>query len=207
MGGSPRAPTSASGRGNQPAGGDLESNRGCPGARDIKRDGHIDKKTSAKTSTGPRSNFNQGPVLAGVTDITAPKGSVHVGVTVVAAPSGKSSRSGAVLAPLFPNALLAPSRDNIKVLKDIQCHSRSCRRWSSRPGGFHSLRFKPLHRHRRPGHPPMFNVVPLPTMSEKWVVTLCSPNEVVFNVRTLALASVSHRVPLQRPRTRNRWQA
>ena len=31
MGGSPKAPTSASGRGNQPAGGDPESNHGCPG--------------------------------------------------------------------------------------------------------------------------------------------------------------------------------
>ena len=40
MGGSPEAPTTASGRGNQPAGGDPESNPGCPGPRDVKRDGH-----------------------------------------------------------------------------------------------------------------------------------------------------------------------
>ena len=31
MGGSPKASTTASGRGNQPAGGDSESNRSCPG--------------------------------------------------------------------------------------------------------------------------------------------------------------------------------
>ena len=31
MGGSPKASTTASGKGNQPAGGDPESNRGCPG--------------------------------------------------------------------------------------------------------------------------------------------------------------------------------
>ena len=40
MGGSPNAPTTASGRGNQPAGGVPESNLGCPGPRDIMRDGH-----------------------------------------------------------------------------------------------------------------------------------------------------------------------
>ena len=48
MGGSPKAPTAASGRGNQPAGGDPESNRGCPGPRDIKRDGHNRLETSVK---------------------------------------------------------------------------------------------------------------------------------------------------------------
>ena len=34
----PKSPLTASGRGNQPAGNDLESNRGCPGPHDIKRD-------------------------------------------------------------------------------------------------------------------------------------------------------------------------
>ena len=44
----PRSPTTASGRGNQPAGGNLESNPGCPGPRDIKRDGHNWLGTSVK---------------------------------------------------------------------------------------------------------------------------------------------------------------
>ena len=79
----PKAPTTASGRGNQPAGGDPESNRGCPGPRDIKRDGHNRLETSVKPAlsryrAGPRSSLNQGPV--------------HAGVTVVAAPSGKRSK-------------------------------------------------------------------------------------------------------------------
>ena len=43
-----KPPQSASGRRNQPAGGDPESNRGCPGPRDIKRDGHNRLETSVK---------------------------------------------------------------------------------------------------------------------------------------------------------------
>ena len=52
MGGSPKALTTTSGRGNQPAGGDPESNRSCPGPRDIKRDGHSQLETNVNgTST------------------------------------------------------------------------------------------------------------------------------------------------------------
>ena len=36
MGGSPKASATASGRGNQPAGDDPESNSGCPGFHDIR---------------------------------------------------------------------------------------------------------------------------------------------------------------------------
>ena len=50
MGGSPKASTTASGRGNQPAGSDPESNRGCPGPHDIKRDGHNQLETPVKTA-------------------------------------------------------------------------------------------------------------------------------------------------------------
>ena len=50
MGGSPKAPTTASGRGNQPPGGNPESNRGFPGPRDIKRVGHKRLGTSVKTA-------------------------------------------------------------------------------------------------------------------------------------------------------------
>ena len=38
MAGSPKASATASGRGNQPAGDDPESNRGCPGHNDIMRE-------------------------------------------------------------------------------------------------------------------------------------------------------------------------
>ena len=44
----PKSPTTASSRGNQPAGSNPESNRGCPGPRDIKRDGHNRLGTSVK---------------------------------------------------------------------------------------------------------------------------------------------------------------
>ena len=67
MGGSPKASTTASGRGNQPAGRDPESNRSSPGPRDIKRDG-------SRYRVGPRSSHNQGPVHASVTVVTASSG-------------------------------------------------------------------------------------------------------------------------------------
>ena len=44
----PKSPTTASGRGNQPAGGNPESNRGCPGPCDIKNNGHHRLGTSVK---------------------------------------------------------------------------------------------------------------------------------------------------------------
>ena len=50
MGGSPKAPTTASGRGNQPALGAPKSNRGCPGPSDIMRDGH-NRQNIGETST------------------------------------------------------------------------------------------------------------------------------------------------------------
>ena len=61
MGGSPKAPTTASGRGKQHAGGNPESNRGCPGPRDIKRDGHNRLGTSVKPALSD-IRPGQGPV-------------------------------------------------------------------------------------------------------------------------------------------------
>ena len=98
MGGSPKAPTTASGRGNQPAGGDPESNRGCPGFRDIKRDGHNRLETSVKPALSISSRARVQ---------SQPRSSPRRG-------NGRSraqwerSRSGAVLAAAFLNTLLAP---------------------------------------------------------------------------------------------------
>ena len=81
MGGSPKAPATASGRRNQTAGGDPESNRGCPGPRDIERDGHnrnIGETNPLDIDPG------QGPVTTKVQSTP--------GVTVAAAPSGKRSK-------------------------------------------------------------------------------------------------------------------
>ena len=93
MGGSPKASATASGKGNQPAGGggeeggDSEINRSCSGPYDIQRDGHSWLENHETNRIGPRSSHNQG--------------SVHARVTVVAAPNG-NVRNDAVLASLVP---------------------------------------------------------------------------------------------------------
>ena len=116
MGGSPEAPTSASGRGNQPAGGDPESNRGCPGpvtSREMATIGRTSVKPALSLSSWVKVQSNQGPV--------------HTGVTVVAAPNGKRSK---VVQSWhhFLNGLLAPKHDR-EILHDeteIHIHSPPC---------------------------------------------------------------------------------
>ena len=71
MGGSPKAPTTASGRGNQPAGGDTESNRSCPGPMTSRGETTLSTSSLAKVQSQPRSSPD--------------------GVTVVAAPSGRKN--------------------------------------------------------------------------------------------------------------------
>ena len=75
MGGSPKALTTASGRGNQPAGDDPKSNRGCP-------DSHNNREIAISAVNFGDVGLSQGPLSSGP---------VHTGVTVVAAPSGKRS--------------------------------------------------------------------------------------------------------------------
>ena len=61
MGGSPKALATASGRGNQPAGGLPESNHGCPGPSDIMREKAgtlkpaLSMSSRAKVQSQPRS--------------------------------------------------------------------------------------------------------------------------------------------------------
>ena len=71
MGGSPKAPTTASGRGNQPAGSDPESNRSCPGPMTSRGETTLSTLSLAKVQSQPRSSPD--------------------GVTVVAAPSGRKT--------------------------------------------------------------------------------------------------------------------
>ena len=58
----PKSPHISTWQGNQPAGGDPESNHSCPGPRDINRDGHnrlkptLSKSSRAKIQSQPRSS-------------------------------------------------------------------------------------------------------------------------------------------------------
>ena len=71
MGGSPKAPPSASGRGNQPAGGDTESNRGCPSP--VSQPARASVRPTLSTSNRVWFCLNQSPDHTGVTVATAPK--------------------------------------------------------------------------------------------------------------------------------------
>ena len=57
----PKSPRTASGRGNQSAGGLRESNRSCPGPNDIMRE-TADQIQHSRCQAGPRFSINQGPV-------------------------------------------------------------------------------------------------------------------------------------------------